>query len=325
MLIAVLMLAMIRDASALCAPGRFMNPVTDICWDCMFPMKIGGLTIVPGLPDEPDLTSIPVCACPFPPPIFWRPGITFSFWEPARYAETVKDPYCFPSLGFGLSNPSGGFLGGTGDSDTVAGKTFQQAHYFIYPVMTIMELFTDVSCLELSGFDVGYMTEVDPSWNQDYLMAILDPKVFLVANPIAQMSCIADSVASNLDFPLDFMFWCMGSWGSAYPVTGNNQDHDYTQGNIGIAYRLLYKLAGFGLVCDVDNPVTLCTCLPLPLLIKHNYRLQEAMPVPDWICHGVGTSDLVWGVGKNPPFVGLGTAADNFVWMIFRKRGCCMF
>jgi conjugal transfer pilus assembly protein TraU len=320
-----IIISLAGKASALCTPGRFMNPVTDICWDCMFPIKIGGIIVVPGVPDEPDLTSAPVCVCPVPPPIFERIGIPLSFWEPARYVETVKDPYCFPSLGFGLLNPSGGYLGGMGNSGNVHGKSFAQAHYFIYPIIGMMDLLVDSACLEADGFDVGFITEIDPTWNQDYLMAILDPKVFLVANPIAQMSCVIDSVASNLDFPLDFMFWCMGSWGSTYPVTGDNQAHDFTLANIGIGYRLLFKLAGLFLVCDVDSPVTLCMCTPTPFLIKSHYRWQEAMPVTDFFCHGVGTSDLIWGAGKNPPYIGMGTSADNFVWIIFRRHGCCAF
>ncbi len=319
-----ILISFVGEASALCNPGRFMNPVTDICWDCIFPFKIGGIIVVPGLPDEPDLTSVPVCVCPTPIGIP-RPGIPLSYWEPARYVETVKDPYCFPSLGFGLSNPSGGFMGGSAKGSPAENGTFQQAHYFIYPVTEMLGLITDSLCVESDGFDVGYLTEIDPTWNQDYLMAMMDPKVYLVANPIAQLSCMADSVASNLNFPLDFMFWCMGSWGSAYPVTGNNQDHDYTQGNVGIGYRLLFKLAGLFLICDTNSPVTLCTCTPTPFLIKHNYRLQEAMPVPDWMCHGVGVTDLLWGAAKNPPYVGLATSADNFVWIIFRRRGCCAF
>ncbi len=313
-------------ALAICSPGRFMNPVTDICWDCLFPVKIGGIVVVPGIPDEPDLTDAPVCACPVPPPVFIRIGIPVSFWEPARYVETVKDPYCFPSLGFALPNPSGGFLGGTdNNTDVVHGKSFSQAHYFIYPVSSLLDIATDSVCLSAEGFDVGFLTEIDPTWNQDYLMALLDPKVFLVANPVAQMSCIADSVASNLNFPLDFMFWCMGSWGSTYPVTGSNQERDYTLSNVGIGYRLFYKLATLGMVCDVDSPVTLCTCLPTFIPIKSHYRLQEAMPVPDWTCHAVGTTDLEWGAMKNPPYVGMATSADNFVWIIFRRRGCCAF
>lgn len=294
----------------------------------MFPVKIGGVVIVPGMADYPDQSSVPVCECPAPPPVFIRLGITLSMWEPAHYIETVKDPYCFPSLGFGMSNPSGGFGGGvqTGTNNIVRsyGGTFQQAHYFIYPVYALLKLFTDSICVEASGFDIGFLTEIDPSWNDDYLMSLLDPKVYLVSNDAAQLSCVADSVACNLSFPLDAMFWCSGSWGSTYPVTGNNLNQDIIQGNIGIAYRLLYKMAQLMLICDTNSPFTICSCTITPYLIKHNYRFQEAVPMVDPLCHGVGVSNLIWGAGMNPPYYGVGPS-DNFVFILFSKRGCCMY
>ncbi|ELS5842151.1 TraU family protein, partial [Vibrio vulnificus] len=32
--------------SAACK-SRFINPITDICWDCLFPMTIGSATVMP--------------------------------------------------------------------------------------------------------------------------------------------------------------------------------------------------------------------------------------------------------------------------------------
>src|SRR3546814_13146742 len=32
--------------------GKFVNPITDVCWSCLFPLSVGGLTIWPsGRPD----------------------------------------------------------------------------------------------------------------------------------------------------------------------------------------------------------------------------------------------------------------------------------
>jgi conjugal transfer pilus assembly protein TraU len=40
-----------RPALASSGPGRctghFVNPITDICWSCLFPISIGGLKIWP--------------------------------------------------------------------------------------------------------------------------------------------------------------------------------------------------------------------------------------------------------------------------------------
>ena len=309
--------------------GMFLNPVTEVCWHCILPIKIGGVTIMPGANiDTPDLTSAPVCACPIPIPPFVRVGITISFWEPARFIETVKDPFCFPSLGTGVSNPSAGMLGG-GVKKSASGRggfgsgVFSQAHYFIFPAWALMEVAINSVCLENSGFDLAYITEVDPLWNDDLLMAMLQPESVLFANPAAQLACIADSVSSNLGLPLSPLFWCMGSWGSAYPITGHHNTADYVQGNAAIAAKMIYKM-GRQLLLN-DTALSLCAAVPTPIWIKQNYRLQIAKPVRDFTCHPIGRSDMIWGYGKNPPYSAAGNKADNFLWIVFRKRGCCVF
>ena len=309
-------------AQAVCRSGIPLNPVTDLCWQCIFPVSIAGIEIIPGPVENnvPDLSGMPVCACPAPPPLFIRIGIPVSFWEPARYVETVKDPYCFPSLGFGLP-AAGGFLGGGSQEQgnaSVDTSTFAQAHYFIYPVWSIMELLTDFACIEHSGFDVAYLTEVDPLWQNDILAFILEPESILFGNPIAQTACIADSVSTNAGFSMSPLFWCIGSGGSAYPLTGHVNDDNELMANSTIAARMVYKLAREGLVCD--TALNLCACVPTPIWVKHNWRMHVAKPVRDFMCHPFGRTGLIWGALKNPPLVG-----DNFVWQLFRRRSCCAF
>ena len=325
----VMILCLSGNASAGACFGKFLDPVTEVCWWCIFPIKVGGVTIVPGTEeDTPDLTSSPVCACPAPPPVFVRIGMTASFWEPARFVETVKDPYCFPSIGVGLSNPSPGLLGG-GITKSASGHggfgsgVFSQSHYFIFPAWSLMEITLNTACIENTSFDLAYITEVDPLWNDDLLMAMLQPEAVLFANPITQLACIADSVSSNLGLPLSPLFWCMGSWGSSYPITGHHNTADYVQGNAAIAAKTIYKM-GRQLLLQ-DPAVTLCAAVPTPIWIKQNYRLQIAKPVRDFMCHPIGRSDMLWGYGKNPPFSAGGNKGDNFLWIIFRKHGCCLF
>ena len=87
-------------ASAGSCNGRFPNPITDVCWKCIFPIKLGGIPLATlgmedGTNDDPPL----ICACPEPPPVFYRIGLGISFWEPARVAEAVRTPFCSPTLG----------------------------------------------------------------------------------------------------------------------------------------------------------------------------------------------------------------------------------
>lgn len=275
------------------------------------------------LPDSPDLATSPVCVCPTPLGIP-RPGIPIAFWEPARYVETVKDPFCFPSLGVGMSNLFDANLGGanTGMSNQEEMSTFVQAHWFIFPVWAMMELLIDFICVEHSGFDLAYLTEVDPLWNDDLLAFIINPEALLFANPAAQLSCAADSVAAAAGLPIPALYWCMGSWGSVYPLTGHLNDDDYVQANAGAGARMIYKIGRQALLWDVG--INLCAAVPTPIWVKWNYRMQIAKPVRSSGCMPIGRTGLMWAFGKNPA-LGSGNSADNFVFIVFRKRACCAF
>ncbi len=55
--------------------GRFVNPITDVCWRCIFPLSLGSVQVGKGdLPDTSNPGS-PLQLCPAPPPIFVRPGL----------------------------------------------------------------------------------------------------------------------------------------------------------------------------------------------------------------------------------------------------------
>ncbi|MGL5126712.1 MAG: TraU family protein, partial [Aeromonas popoffii] len=42
-------------ASAVECEGRFVNPITDICWECLFPISIGSIAVSAG--SEPDTSN----------------------------------------------------------------------------------------------------------------------------------------------------------------------------------------------------------------------------------------------------------------------------
>lgn len=309
-----------NSVNAVC-PFNFLNPVTDVAWHGIFPIKIGGVRIgASTLPDYPDAADAPFCICPVPPPIFFRIGIPISYWEPSRYIETVKDPWCFPSIGLSIGN-TGGMLSGThsGSADQEDASSFAQAHFFIFPVMAWLSILTDWICLENLDFDVGYITEVDPLWNDDMLAQMINPEVLLFANVGSQLSCIPDSVSSNAGLPLNPLYWCMGSWGSAYPMTGHMNDNAYTQANAGAAARLIYKLSRQGLI--YDSATYVCSKIPMPIWVKSYFRFQVAKPIRGIDLLPIGRSVQVWGAAKNPT-TGVG---DNFLFMIFKKRVCCAF
>ena len=75
--------------------GHFVNPITDVCWSCLFPLSVGGLNIWPSVAGRPDTENppLPVCACGL------RLGISMGFWEPVRLADVSMKPWCFVNLG----------------------------------------------------------------------------------------------------------------------------------------------------------------------------------------------------------------------------------
>jgi conjugal transfer pilus assembly protein TraU len=293
----------------------FLNPITDICWQCIFPIRMGGIDIIGSDIDSPsDNVGNGVCLCGS------TLGISTSFWEPARIIETVKDPYCFNLIGASIGNEA--FLGGSTQVGDPKVSMFAQVHYYLLNVWSFLDLFLDLPCLEPTGFDVAYITEVDPTWNDDLLAFLLNPEAILFGNPILQMACMADSVASNISTPIDALFWCMGSWGSAYPLAGHKGNDDYIQDNAAVAAKMIYKLTRELVLWDTASNV--CGAVMWPIWQKSHYRLQAMKPVRDMTCHPIGRSGLFWSSMKNPPFSASGNASDNFDWVMFRKKLCCI-
>ena len=67
--------------------GRFVNPITDVCWRCIFPLSLGSVQVGKGdLPDTSNPGS-PLQLCPAPPPIFVRPGLAIGYWDIAYLSE----------------------------------------------------------------------------------------------------------------------------------------------------------------------------------------------------------------------------------------------
>jgi conjugal transfer pilus assembly protein TraU len=308
--------------------ATFVNLFSDVDWTGVFPVKIGGVTIKKGVSKElealeklDEVRQI-VCFCKpkGKPPVF---GLAVSFWEPARVAEIVKDPWCFPLLGgLKLENQPVEKAGRNQKPVPLSThKYFAQAHWYMFSVWNLLDLFMDVPCIMWDGFDIAYMTELDPLWQNDNLSMFIHPEVLLFANPIAQSSCIADSVGAQVGRPIDQLFWCMGSWGRSYPMTGTTSQSTIIEGSANLAGRILYKLSREGLMWDPG--VDLCGAVLTPVWVKSHYKMHLMKPVRSRIIP-VGQSGLIWGMAKNPPWGTKKGAPDNFDWLIFRKVKCCV-
>lgn len=317
----LLLFAAVPDASA--CPGRVFNPVTDVDWMGVFPIKIGGITVAGfGQEDTETVNPSPVCFCADrPPPLNVTPGIPVSFWEPVYLIEVTRDPYCFPSLGgVDLSSTIQGFGTNTGSHGARDHQAFYQAHFYAYPIFYLIGLVMDFACLQTGGFDLGYITELDPLWNSPELAALLTPEVFLFANPASIAVCAADCAAATAGFSLDPLFWCSGCWGGVYPLNGA-----LSAGNAGppqasalVASRMLFKLHREGLLLGTVGEAGLCNRYPMPVIRKSQYKLQLAYPKVGKV-FPIGRSDFVWGIGATFPVAG-----EDFVYLVWRKRDCCV-
>lgn len=306
------------QAKATCV-GKFPNPITDICWSCIFPITFAGVKISSG--EDTPSPQQPICFCKDPP----RVGIPVSFWEPVRLADVTRTPYCMVNLG-GLQLGGNGIKGRGSVGQRHEGgmkHSFYQVHWYVYPVIYWLELLMDFVCLERASFDVAYLTELDPLWNDDETSFLLNPEAALFANPIAQAACAADCIMATSGFGKDALFWCSGCQGSLYPFTGTvSAQSSGIQGSLLLTARFIAKLHREGLLWGTLGSLGLCNKYPMPIMKKSQYKTQMVYPIPSTQrgCHPIGRSDLLWSSGREFPIRG-----EDFGYLIWRKRSCCLF
>ena len=296
--------------------GRFVNPVTDICWKCVFPLTIMGVDVARGNPSPP-VSRKPICICKL------VPGIPVRFWEPVRMVDVTRTPYCLVNMG-GMQVASSGisYRGDVEENpDDGTHHSFYQVHWYIYPIMYWLEVLMDFICLESASIDLAYLTELDPLWNDDEKSFILNPEAVLFGNVLAQTACAADCVASSTNLPLDSLFWCSGCQGGLYPFTGTLSDHaGGVQASLLIAGRFMAKLHREGLLWGTYGKQGLCSKYPMPIIKKSQYRLQMTYPIPTTSnCYPLGHTEVLWQGGKEFPYKG-----SDFGYLVWRKRDCCL-
>jgi conjugal transfer pilus assembly protein TraU len=306
--------------------GHFVNPITDICWSCLFPLSVGGLPIWPGSkPDTPN-PDLPICACGTPIP---RIGISIGFWEPVRLADVSMKPWCFVNLGGIKLDP--GFDVGFRQlvkSSAVGGKGQTtggwHVHWYMYPLIYWLELVTDFLCLEPGSIDILYLTEIDPLWQDSELTLIINPEAAVFANPLAVAACAADCVASTVRLPTDPLFWCAGCQGTMYPLNGNiAAQWGHVQGSRLALSRFAFKLHRQAILWGSMGSVGLCGKYPMPIMRKSQYRFQLTNPIPGTVgldaCPPIGAATTLSGAAKVIPAIG-----EDMGYLVWRKRNCCV-
>ena len=306
------------EASAKRCTGKFVNPITDVCWDCIFPITLGAIELHDsGVAKDTKNPSSPVCMCTDP----LRVGIIGGFWEPARMVDVSHEPYCFTNMG-GMTMDVG-IKRGMGARSKAASSQISNwhVHYYIYPLLYWLELLTDFVCLEKTSFDIAYLSELDPMGLDDELSSIIHPEAFLFNNILAQTACAADCLSANVSLARDEMFWCSGCQGSMYPMNGNINGHKGgVQASTNAAERIIYKMHRLGLAEETAATEMKNTCHKRKSLImkKSIYRYQMVNPDPD-TCQQFGKTTMTFESRKELPKV-----AEDFGYLIWRKRNCCI-
>lgn len=300
-------------ASAACS-GSFLNPITDIAWENIFPISIGSVIEVGADSKYSHGKGSPICTCARAAvPMI---GVKVSLWEPARIIDTVKDPFCMVPFGDVIAPAGNLTVQGAGSRDTGDSNQFNQFHWYIFPALALLDIFTDLPCVDYTrDFDVAMMTELLLTWNNDQYSTIINPEALLVANPIAQLACMADATSVMSHRPIDQLFWCGGNH-SVYPIAGTADSADPVEAHAANAAKAIFQMGRLGLLWQYRADG--CGLTPSIMWTKSRWRLQLAKPVRASEARYPGVPGVVWSALKHPPL------QDNFMTMVFRKLDCCV-
>ncbi len=237
--------------------------------------------------------------------------------------DVSLEPYCFVNLGgmtidMGINKESGSRKKA---SSSEAVKVY--THYYIYPVLLMLDLFKDIICLERTEFDLFWVTELDPC-EDDELSLLMHPEVLLFSNTISQSACAADCIsASSGNLPIDSLFWCNGCQGTFYPMNGNINFHiGGVADALSATGKIIAKMHRIGLAHDTSGTTneSLCKRTIAPVIKKSQYRYQLINPDSSDTCYPIGSSTTKFEAEKEIPIV-----RENFGYLIWQKRHCCIF
>ena len=297
--------------------------LTDICWDCLFPIRMFGVTLFGSDDEVPDGAS-DRSSCLCFEGLLPELGYVRSHWEPSHIVEVVRAPGCSTVLG-GAMMPSTNRLnmGTRGHTNYDAGDlSFRHVHVYSFPLLVMLEIGLPDHCVKNNylDFDLLYLSELDPTWNHDELAFFTHPEAALVANPAAQAACVADALSSNLGRSVEELWWCAGSWGWLYPMTGHHAGHQSFQHTTSLlATRMVAAMHRRGLMVGTMGNDALCEGEIATMLPKEQYRMSMFSPVPEALDnHVIGESPFTWRPDRHIPGVG-----EDASYLLWHWNDCC--
>ncbi len=313
-------------AQSLCQ-GAFPNPITDVCWDCMFPIKFMGvvnLNFGISAEDYDSNTTGALCICAQT----LQAGVSTSYWEPRYMADATNVPGCMPALGGANITPpyNANEMGGTSQPlELIQANnkgSFQHVNLYVNPIATALGIINNSPCLDNRPFDTPYVSWADPTWGDDALSLMLTPYAFAFANFASVAAEGIDGLAATTGFPLPQLFWVAGSWGPMYPATGNVAVATTPeQVSHLLITRALAKMHAAGAQFTSAGSAAMATCGPygVPELImdKRQYKTTRTYPFPDNTCTPIGRPLAFQEAGAARP------NDKDYGYFIFQKKDCC--
>ena len=313
--------------SASTCTGEFPNLITDICYDCMFPMTLGGGAINLGPAGDDYATGAstsPICLCLNNLAI----GTPISFWEPRFMVDVTNTPGCMPMLGgLDISPPynASEFGGMNNPNQHIRGtnKTaFMHVNEYLNPVMSALGVVASSPCLDNRSFDAAFISWADPSWNDDALSLMLTPYAYPFAGIPAIAAEIPDAISATLGFPIPELFWVAGAWGPMYPLNGNVGSATTPEqvAHLMVA-RIFAKLhaAGTQQTSAGNDALQSCGAIGVPELImdKRQYKTNRTFPFPDNMCTPIGRPLQFQEIGAARP------QDKDYGYFVFQRKDCC--
>ncbi|MEM7174334.1 MAG: TraU family protein [Chlamydiota bacterium] len=300
------------------AKGAFFNPITDVCWNCLFPIHLAGANLTKKSEDS-IAHKTPICHCPG-----GLVGVPVAYWQPNQVVEVTMTPYKLVSFGGLKLSTSGMKKRGYLKQKEQGGyfEAFYHVHFYNYPVLQLLNAVKFVCTESLaSNIGISYMSEFDPFWSDDSWNAILYPQNFIFANIAATAACIPDCIASTINKPTDKFFWCSGCQGSLLPYQGFvSPVRGGIQASSLLVHRILAKLHHLFALWTYEEG-NYCKKKPSPYPPKTAYKIQIALPVKQTVkkCPALGASEFNWGMMKSFPVKG-----EEYVYVIWNRAHCCV-
>jgi conjugal transfer pilus assembly protein TraU len=309
--------------------GTMFNPITDIAWNSVWPLKVGGVTVKGNSaePDSSDGTGTPVNFCMTSSGVMV--GVDISFWNIGYLEEVVRKAWCSPFLGRDMATLNNGWYSGTTSKRVEAPGAFKQVHWIKFPVMAVMGMLQQGggTCLARAGgttgdtsIDYAMVTEVDPTHNDALLAAAVEPRAILFANPAADIACAASSLIAQVPGQVlapvyDSLFWCW--WDNIYPISGDKFSAHDLESAAHIGSKQIYRYYGTAMLGD--NLMSPCKTTYTMQPKKSQWRFQFAKPVKSATAFPPGRSEFLMGPGMNPAY-----KDGNFLFVLFQKQRCLL-